>query len=570
MIQPGLPPLFETSGKKTRFNHHHYLNAFLATGFFRIWSALLFMAAWATMVVCIQKHVRLETFPDPSYFDHRVRYIGFVISYRTSSAYDRWHEGRRIWSSIVVSSRIWARTVWISTPDSLFKIPPTDPEERRRDAARAVIEKVTILNLVQAFGISLKHYLRGEEGVAYEDLWPLIKHLPGYNLPNAIPTPVEARGPNPFSPEAEEALKTSPYVAPRTDQQRRSQESIRLADRSVSPGSKEDLSSKSRSAGTTLNIPTLSQQPKPTITVDTADDTLRSSAPRTAFAMEEPVLKPARNPPPPWRLREVWPFRLMIPQSVRDREAGIESARDRSAARQRARKGQISENLPLEITLYLTSYISALGRRDSVDIPNRNVLINATATLTDSLTSLERILTTPIPFSYAAHIWTTAWIYCLLLPFQINVLWGWVTIPATVVISFVFLTFLTIGEEIENPFGFDRNDLDLDLFNNIVRAEFAAITSRPMPPPEEWIFCPANTSLFGENGTSSSAIQLETQGLRAVRQALATQGGASVDDWEESKADAAMLSPIGGGLGVRKRDVSQTRNKEKVGLEAEE
>lgn len=43
----------------------------------------------------------------------------------------------------------------------------------------------------------------------------------------------------------------------------------------------------------------------------------------------------------------------MIPQSVRDREAGIESARDRSAARQRARKGQISENLPLEITLYL-------------------------------------------------------------------------------------------------------------------------------------------------------------------------------------------------------------------------
>jgi putative membrane protein len=52
--------------------------------------------------------------------------------------------------------------------------------------------------------------------------------------------------------------------------------------------------------------------------------------------------------------------------------------------------------------------------------------------LTDSLTSLERILTTPIPFSYSAHIWTVCWCYVLLVPFQIIENFGWVTIPVSV------------------------------------------------------------------------------------------------------------------------------------------
>ena len=35
--------------------------------------------------------------------------------------------------------------------------------------------------------------------------------------------------------------------------------------------------------------------------------------------------------------------------------------------------------------------------------------------LVDSLTGLERILTTPIPFSYSIHLWSVCWIYCSLL-----------------------------------------------------------------------------------------------------------------------------------------------------------
>lgn len=34
---------------------------------------------------------------------------------------------------------------------------------------------------------------------------------------------------------------------------------------------------------------------------------------------------------------------------------------------------------------------------------------------TDALASLERILLTPIPWSYAAHIYEVAWLYCIIL-----------------------------------------------------------------------------------------------------------------------------------------------------------
>jgi putative membrane protein len=70
--------------------------------------------------------------------------------------------------------------------------------------------------------------------------------------------------------------------------------------------------------------------------------------------------------------------------------------------------------------------------------------------LVDALTGLERILTTPIPFSYSVHLWVVCSIYCLLLPFQLWKPLGWLTIPATAILSFIFFGFLVAGEEIES------------------------------------------------------------------------------------------------------------------------
>jgi len=39
----------------------------------------------------------------------------------------------------------------------MFKVPPTDPEERRIDVCRAILEKKSCINLAEGFGVSLKH-----------------------------------------------------------------------------------------------------------------------------------------------------------------------------------------------------------------------------------------------------------------------------------------------------------------------------------------------------------------------------------------------------------------------------
>ncbi|KAG5642867.1 hypothetical protein DXG03_002012 [Asterophora parasitica] len=61
----------------------------------------------------------------------------------------------------------------------------------------------------------------------------------------------------------------------------------------------------------------------------------------------------------------------------------------------------------------------------------------------------------------------------------------------------MFFGFLVAGEEIENPFGYDKNDLNLDHFtHNIIRNELRAITSSPAPDPARWAFAAENDLLF--------------------------------------------------------------------------
>jgi hypothetical protein len=140
------------------------------------------------------------------------------------------------------------------------------------------------------------------------------------------------------------------------------------------------------------------------------------------------------------------------------------------------------DNVPLEITLYLSAYIHKLQACRTVDDPTLGLLYTTFNQLVDALTGLERILTTPIPFSYSSHLWTVTMVYCATLPFQLWSTLEWFTIPASVIASFVFCGFIAAGEEIENPFGYDKNDLNMGHFvHNIIRKELRAITAVSIP-----------------------------------------------------------------------------------------
>ena len=84
--------------------------------------------------------------------------LGFVvamgISFRTSSAYERYVDGRRFWAQLSQSSRDLARHIWIHVDERH----ENDPQTGKAD----LLGKISALNLTIAYAIALKHKLRFE------------------------------------------------------------------------------------------------------------------------------------------------------------------------------------------------------------------------------------------------------------------------------------------------------------------------------------------------------------------------------------------------------------------------
>ncbi|MGK6340725.1 bestrophin family protein [Chryseobacterium sp. DT-3] len=82
--------------------------------------------------------------------------------------------------------------------------------------------------------------------------------------------------------------------------------------------------------------------------------------------------------------------------------------------------------------------------------------------LSDILGGCERIVSTPIPYSYRVLLHRTVYIYCFLLPFGLVDSLGWFTPLIVVFVAYTFVAFEAIADEIEEPFGTDANDLALN------------------------------------------------------------------------------------------------------------
>jgi len=88
--------------------------------------------------------------------------------------------------------------------------------------------------------------------------------------------------------------------------------------------------------------------------------------------------------------------------------------------------------------------------------------------LLDILGACERILKTPIPYSYAVYIKVFITAYGLMLPFGLYDDFGLYSVPLVMFIFFAMLGLELMAEEIEEPFGTDCNDLSTaDMAHNI-------------------------------------------------------------------------------------------------------
>ena len=96
----------------------------------------------------------------------------------------------------------------------------------------------------------------------------------------------------------------------------------------------------------------------------------------------------------------------------------------------------------------------------------------------------ERIKMTPLPFAYTLLLHRTAYLFCLLLPFGIAAPLGWATPLVTAIVSYTFFGLDALGDELEEPFGYDVNDLPLDALVRIMERDVRfALGEIDLPPP---------------------------------------------------------------------------------------
>jgi putative membrane protein len=99
----------------------------------------------------------------------------------------------------------------------------------------------------------------------------------------------------------------------------------------------------------------------------------------------------------------------------------------------------------------------------------------------DSVGGAERIMKTPLPLAYAQHTKLLVALFVFTAPFAVVDSMGWLTPVAEACIAFALFGVDEIGVEIEDPFGYDPNDLPLEAILGTIAADTREIEAAPLP-----------------------------------------------------------------------------------------
>ncbi|KAJ3344917.1 hypothetical protein HDU91_007516 [Kappamyces sp. JEL0680] len=91
--------------------------------------------------------------------------VGLLLVFRTNTAYDRYWAARTLFGTLNTHIRNLSRFFFILPPSKTAKIHDN---------------KYASTNLLLAFAVAVKHHLRDETGPYYEDLYPLLMHIPDF------------------------------------------------------------------------------------------------------------------------------------------------------------------------------------------------------------------------------------------------------------------------------------------------------------------------------------------------------------------------------------------------------
>jgi putative membrane protein len=127
--------------------------------------------------------------------------------------------------------------------------------------------------------------------------------------------------------------------------------------------------------------------------------------------------------------------------------------------------------------------LSALAADGAISEIRHTLLETRLTALSGVQAGCERIKSTPLPFAYSLLLHRTAWLFCLLLPFGLAGSIGWWTPALSLIVCYTFFGLDALGDQLEDPFGQEVNDLPLDAMTRLLERELLAALGRTDLPP---------------------------------------------------------------------------------------
>ena len=245
----------------------------------------------------------------------------------------------------------------------------------------------------------MKHYLRGEEGINYLDLYHLVKFLPSYSFPEGIARDMEdqcVESASNLRRTNSRASRQSAIQQQQSEQQnggeleakdsydsdekpkftvtpataRQSAEDLHLAPTASVTGAHSTSSGRGPHVTLELPLPATSKRKpalglnllRPGLRTSTSSRTNGSISSRTptktsyGFTADEQVVLLPASQPPRYSIFDVFPFSLLV-KLLEKSGRGVEG---KKAARYRAKSVVTDRNVPLEISMYLVSLVYSI------------------------------------------------------------------------------------------------------------------------------------------------------------------------------------------------------------------
>lgn len=136
---------------------------------------------------------------------------------------------------------------------------------------------------------------------------------------------------------------------------------------------------------------------------------------------------------------------------------------------------KLVDHIPNKIAMQMYIEVDIMVKKQLISEQRLKILDDELRSFTNIAGACERIKKTPIPYSYSSFIKRIIFLYVITLPIGLIHDMKWSTIPIVLFIFYAFASLELLAEEIEDPFGTERNDLPIDELAHIIRKNLAEI-----------------------------------------------------------------------------------------------